>query len=109
MSTLQSSLYSPFSISVVPDRSEVAVVAVGELDLDSRDQVAEAVEELWESGFDDIVIDLRQVEFIDSQGLRMLLGLRNDATENGRGVTFVPPEPPARRIFDLTGTGDLFG
>lgn len=64
--------YTPFAISVVPDRDEVAVAPVGELDLGSVDQLERAVAELVDAGFDRIVVDLRRVEFIDSTGLRVL-------------------------------------
>lgn len=100
--------YTPFSLSVVPDREDVAVVPVGELDMDTVDAVQEAVAELTSAGFDRIVVDLHEVEFIDSTGLRMLIGLREDSIQNGHDLTLVPATPPAARIFDLTRTRGLF-
>ena len=40
--------------------------------------------ELTAAGFEQILLDLRHVEFIDSTGLQMLLGVRNDARRSGR-------------------------
>ena len=98
----------PFAVSVVGNRDEVAVVAAGELDLASADRLGEEVRNVLAVGSAQIVLDLRQVDFIDSTGLRMLLSLRNDAQRNERALTLVPPTPAARRIFDITGTRGLF-
>lgn len=100
--------YRPFSIAVVPNRGEVVVAPAGELDLTSADEVAEAVRDLRTRGFDEVVLDLRNVDFIDSTGLRMLLGLREASMRNGHSVALVPPAPAAARIFELTGTREFF-
>lgn len=108
MSGVESSPYTPFAISVVPDRDEVALVAVGELDLDSVGQLEQAVAEHVEAGFARIVVDLREIDFIDSTGLRVLLSLHNDAKRNGHALTLMRPRSAAGRIFEITGTRGLF-
>ena len=108
MSSVDSSPYTPFSLSVVPDRDEVAVVLAGELDLGSVDELEQAVVELKVAGFKSIVVDLHGVDFIDSTGLRMLIALRNDAKRNGHSLTLVAPDATTSRIFGITGTRGLF-
>ena len=66
--------YRPFAISVVRNRDDVTVVAVGELDLVSADRLGAEVTDVWLAGPAEIVLDLSQVDFIDSTGLRVLLG-----------------------------------
>lgn len=100
--------YEPFSLAVVPDRDEVAVVATGDLDIGSVEALEQAVRDLRGSGFERIVIDLRRVRFMDSAGLRVLLSLRNDAKRNAHSLTLVPGPAPVRRLFDLTATRGLF-
>ncbi len=63
-----SSRYMPFALSVVPDRDEVAVVPVGDLDMESVVEVEQAVAQIRDAGFESIVIDLSRTEFIDSSG-----------------------------------------
>lgn len=109
MSTADASPYTPFTVSVVPDRDEVAVVLAGELDLASVDELERAVAELKVAGFQSIVIDLHEVDFIDSTGLRMLIALRNDAKRNGHALKLVSPGPTTSRIFGITGTRGPFG
>ena len=108
MSADQSSSYRPFAISVVRNRDDVTVVAVGELDLVSADRLGAEVADVWPTVPAEIVLDLSQVDFIDSTGLRVLLSMRNEAKRNERGLTLVPPTPAARRIFEITGTRGLF-
>jgi ABC-type transporter Mla MlaB component len=69
----RSSPYRPFAISIERSRDEVAVVPVGELDLASADRLGQEVRQLRAAGCAQIVLDLRQVDFIDSTGLRILL------------------------------------
>jgi anti-sigma B factor antagonist len=92
----------------VRNHDEVAVDALGELDLVSADRLGEAVQDVWAPGSIPIVLELSQVDFIDSTALRMLLSLRNDAKRNQHALTLLPPAPPLRRIFQLTGTHGFF-
>jgi anti-sigma B factor antagonist len=92
----RSSPYRAFGISVVQNRDEVAVVVAGELDLASAPRLGMEVAEALKTSSTRVTLDLRQVDFIDSTGLRMLLSLRNDAKRNVRALTLVPPAPAAR-------------
>jgi anti-sigma B factor antagonist len=105
---LSSSPDEAFTVTVLPDRSEVAVVGAGELDMSTVDALDRQVKELVDAGFDHVAIDLRQVTFIDSSGLRVLLALRNDAKRDGRTLTLVRPPRSAERVFELSGTRGLF-
>ena len=100
--------YEPFTVAVVPDRREVDVVPTGELDLQTADEVEREVRELRRRGFDQIVVDLRRLTFVDSSGLRMLIGLRNDAKRDGHDLKLVPGPREVQRLFDLTCTRGLF-
>ena len=84
------------------------MAAVGELDLQSAGVLERAVARLRAGGHDRIVVDLRQVGFIDSTGLRVLLGLHRDAQREGRAISLVPGPRPVQRIFELTATHALF-
>jgi anti-anti-sigma regulatory factor len=60
------------------------------------------------AGFDRLVVDLRRVSFIDSTTLRALLGFRSEAERDGQTLTLVPGPPNVQRLFDITGTRELF-
>ena len=108
MSAVESSPYQPFSVAVVPDGGQVVMVPEGEPDLSSVDQLDREVGRLRGLGFDQIVVDLRRVEFLDPTGLRLLLSLRNDAKRDGYSLELVPGPGPVQRIFELTATHSLF-
>jgi anti-sigma B factor antagonist len=56
-----------------PDRDRVIVGVSGELDIASVGALQTALEELRGTGWSSIVIDLRELTFIDSSGLALLL------------------------------------
>jgi anti-sigma B factor antagonist len=108
VSIAEPSLYEPFTVTVVPDRDEVAVVPAGELDLSTCHRIEEEVHGLRVAGFDRVIVDLRRVTFVDSTTLRVLLGLRNEAERDGHAFTLLPGPEGVQRVFEVTGTRELF-
>ena len=104
----EASRYRPFSISVERSGREVSLVVAGDLDLASAYSLEREVGQQRAAGSTRVLIDLADVDFIDSTGLRVLLALRNDAKRNSHALSLVPPPPTAGRIFTITGTGALF-
>jgi anti-sigma B factor antagonist len=100
--------YTPFALSVTQSDGKLTLVVVGELDLESAEKLKHDVTELRPAGTTEIVLDLRQLDFIDSSGLRALLALRDESRGNGNALTLIPPAPTVRRVFEITGTSDLF-
>ena len=54
-----------------------------------------------------IVIDLRELTFVESVGLRAFLAARDRAEANGRQLLLVGAKEPVRRVFELTGQESL--
>ena len=98
----------PFSISVDPARDEVIVVPAGELDLATAERLEAEVGELRDAGFEAIVVDLRQLTFIESTGLRVLLTLRNTARRADHRLVLVRGPRQVQRVFEMTATQGLF-
>jgi anti-sigma B factor antagonist len=93
-----------FEVDVRPDRDVVHVEPTGELDMATAPLVRRHVDELLASGFTDVVIDLRGLEFIDCSGLRLLRELDADARSDGWRLTLVEGDDGIQRIFTLTDT-----
>ena len=100
--------FTPFAVTIARDGSGVAVAPRGELDLASAGALTQAVNEAWSAGSGRVLIDLRPLEFIDSSGLRALIGLREAAARDGHDLALHPGPSVVQRIFELTGTRDLF-
>ncbi len=100
-------LPTPYRCDVVPERDRVRVAPMGELDIATAPRLEGTIRELLESGFDHIVLDLANVEFLDSNGLRLILRLHASAEEDGLRFQVRPGPPAVQRIFTLSGTAEL--
>ena len=49
-----------------------------------------------------VVLDLRDVEFMDSSGLRLIAVASQRAEERGRRLALVPGSEQVMRVFDIT-------
>jgi len=57
---------------------------------------------------DPLVVDLEGVSFIDSSGLRSLLGASQRAQGRGTSIVLRSAGPEVMRLLDITGTGSMF-
>src|SRR3954465_3508167 len=95
-----SKAFSPavFALEVRPDRGRVIVAVRGELDVASVGALQTALEELRCAGWTDIVVDLRELQFIDSTGgLSLLLSADRDARREGWEFSVVDGCPALTR------------
>ncbi len=53
-------------------------------------------------------VDLSAVTFLDSSGVGALVGLRNAALNKGGSLVLVSPQPPVRRVLELTTMDKVF-
>jgi anti-anti-sigma factor len=77
----------------------------GEVDLATAGDLSEL---LRTAGRDPIVLDLTEVSFMDSSGLRALLEGACLPNETGP-VVIVQPSPQVRRLFDISIPGGVAG
>jgi anti-anti-sigma factor len=87
--------------------AESTVIALcGELDLANAGTAEAALEEAFGQAGTPIVVDMRELEFIDSTGIALLvstLGRNGDETK----ISFVPSDSPAvTRVLELTGLSE---
>jgi anti-anti-sigma factor len=95
--------FQAFRVDVVPERDSVRVVPVGELDLATVDEVSEQVRELHRAGFRRVVLDLREVSFMDSTGLRLILTLDGEARADGTEFKLIRGRDSVQRVFEICG------
>jgi anti-anti-sigma factor len=82
------------------DRARLELI--GELDLATAPRLEQAIESLLGRGVRELRIDLRQLAFLDSSGLRELIVLRDKAVAEGWRLSLVRPPQPALSIFQIT-------
>jgi anti-sigma B factor antagonist len=86
----------------------VLLVLGGELDLASAPELREHLEAAMDEGARRVVLDLAEVEFMDSSMLKELLRANAELETGGAKLVLAGPQPPTRRLLDLTRTTDLF-
>jgi anti-anti-sigma factor len=91
-----------FDIGTRRRQSALVVVPRGEIDLATVDLVREAVERDKEPG-EDLVLDLREVGFMDTSGLRYVLELHERAERDGFVLRVVRGPSPVQRVFEVSG------
>src|SRR5438093_10531729 len=89
--------------TTISDRNGVVTVAfAGELDISRADDVERELERVESGNPELIVFDLRGLEFLDSTGLRLILGADSRARREGRRVVIVPGPDNVPRVFRIT-------
>lgn len=92
----------------VREDAGVSVLALrGELDLASSPELSAKAEELLADGVP-LVLDLRDLRFIDSTGLGAIAGVDRAAQKAGTKMSLIPGPPTVQRVFEISGTTDAF-
>jgi anti-sigma B factor antagonist len=94
-----------FAVSVRPDREIVVLEVCGELCLASAGELAEAIEEVA-NGFEQLVLDLREVTFMDSTGVRLLIETEARARVNSLSFAVLIEGGQPHRVLELLGMSD---
>jgi anti-sigma B factor antagonist len=98
----------PLAVDVTADADGATVRVVGEIDLDTVDElatVAPAAVDPLRPGV--LVLDFAEVQFCDSAGIKALVQLRQHCDDLGWRLTMVGLQPPVRRVLvDYTGMGE---
>jgi anti-sigma B factor antagonist len=100
-------LNSEFSVEERNEGAAWIVAASGELDLRTSPELEDRLDRVWASGAELVILDLRQIEFMDSTGLRVLLGAHQRAQESGRRFALVRGADQVERVLTLTGVRDM--
>lgn len=99
-------MQNDFRVEMRTEGRAVIVAVAGELDLASSPELEEELDRVWESDPEQLVIDLRRLEFMDSTGLSIIVGAHQRLAEHGRSLTLVKGSPQVQRLLDLTGVAE---
>jgi anti-sigma B factor antagonist len=95
-------------ISEVSAGLDWVIRPVGELDMATASELDQRIlSAMRDRPSGHVVVDLDQVEFMDSAGLRMLLTAAATARTNGNRLLLRRPQRAVRRLIEVTGTGAL--
>ena len=98
-----------FRVTVGRALGRVVVTLHGELDTVAAPVLQSSLTDLIEEqGNLDVIIDLAKLEFIDSQGLSVLVAGDRMAKERGGCLTLSAPPSRVYKVFEITGLDQHF-
>lgn len=92
-----------FQVSIEPLRDTVRVAVTGEIDIATAPAVGAELTQMIDAGFRRVVLDLRDVSFMDSTAIRTILTAKQRAQEHDVAFTLVEISGPVKRILDIAG------
>ena len=92
----------PLDLRTEHDRGAPRLVVGGELDLASAEELESQLKQLEASEPELLVLDLRELEFMDSTGLRTVIAADARARERGARLVVVRAPEEVDRVFRLT-------
>jgi anti-sigma B factor antagonist len=98
----------PFGIDDAGLGDAPGVTVHGEIDISAVNQLDEVLDTKIRTTTGAFVVDLTDVDFIDSSGLATLMRARGLLGREDRQLAIVCRPGPVRRLFELSGTAELF-
>ncbi len=90
------------------DRQEIVLSLSGELDLQSAAELERELASIRRDPPSRMLLDLDQLEFMDSTGLAVIINAARATREDGTSLRLRPGGPQVRRLFEITGVLDRF-
>jgi anti-anti-sigma factor len=90
------------------DGSSVRLRLDGEVDVSTAHLVEDALLPALDLRCTRLIMDLADVEFMDSSGIRVLVVTRNALDERGAEMVIVDAKDHVRRVFELSGLSGAF-
>jgi anti-anti-sigma factor len=95
-----------FRVEVEHEREAVRVCPIGDLDLNTVEELRTQLRELKSAGSTALILDLRGTTFLDSTGLRLAMDTHRESTADGCGFAIIAGPRSVQRAFELTGLTD---
>lgn len=80
----------------------------GELDVSTADKLKEYLHGLLEQEVVDMRINLSSLEYIDSTGLGVMIGVLKKLRTNDKEIYIINPKSNVKKIFTITGLDKIF-
>ena len=96
-------------VAHVKEVNSVPVIGLsGEMDVRTAGRLWDPVLLLLNKGADKIVINLDNVQYVDSSGLGTMVGVLKRMTEQNCKLCVVSSNPLINKVLEITGLGSIF-
>src|SRR5687768_16425338 len=92
-----------FEVERIDDTTCARLVLRGELDLYSAPALDDMLVDVEGEKWPLVMLDLRELEFLDSAGLRLIVRTQARAGQDGRRLVIIRGPETVQRVFTLTG------
>ena len=93
--------------AIEAEGGEKVVTVRGEVDAYSAPQLRACLQELAESGQRHIVVDVKDMVFIDSNGIGVLVASAKRLRPEGRSLAIRQPSAQTTKLLEITGLREL--
>ncbi len=80
----------------------------GELDVSTADKLKEHLHSLADKKIMDMKINLTNLEYIDSTGLGVMIGILKKLKISNKEIYIINPKSNVKKIFTITGLDKIF-
>lgn len=95
--------------SKIYDKEKFLLIEVkGDLDIYSEDEFRSFIEKEIEGADKDMVIDIKDLDYLDSTGLGLFMKIYKIAKEKDKTVSIINPKGNILKLFKITDLTDVF-
>jgi len=84
------------------------LIAEGTINSETAPQFEQALEERLDKGTSNLILDLEQVDYMSSAGLRAMVAAYKRAKSQGGTLVLAAPSDRVREVLDLGGLIEVF-
>ena len=95
-----------FTVQLQPHADAAVIVVSGELDIASAPELEQVLDQIHPEQTKLVIVDLRELEFMDSTGLSIIVRAHQRLSEHDCELTLVQGPPQVQRLLDLTGVAE---
>ena len=96
----------PLTINLRRENDRAVVEMQGELDMANAPLLQSTIESEEMAAVKTVVLDLQQLSFLDSTGLRVILAARELCWRRGQEFAVTPGSQQVQRLLSVTGVGE---
>jgi anti-sigma B factor antagonist len=98
-----------FGLTKRTEENLTVLALTGEVDVLTVSKLSAELDQEVRRGTGDVVLDLREVEFVDSAGVHIMLRAQRRLARQSRALTVVCRPGPVRRVFELARVVEVLG
>jgi anti-anti-sigma factor len=99
-------LEGPLQVETSTEGDQLVLLLDGELDPHTAPLLRDRIDQALADNTTTLVLDVSGLRFIDSSGLRVIIGAHKDMAGRGGRLVLRSPTETTRRLLDITGLVD---